>query len=159
MLALDLVLLLISFALMEGVAWGAHKYVMHGFLWVLHRDHHTRENTGFFERNDFFFLLFAAPGILLIYSGVAAGPLDPRLWIGAGISLYGLSYLLMHDLFIHQRFKFPSRVRNPYLLALRKAHRIHHKHLGREEGECFGMLWVPRRFLADARGASHQAPC
>ncbi len=29
-----------AFVLMEGVAWFTHKYVMHGFLWSIHRDHH-----------------------------------------------------------------------------------------------------------------------
>jgi beta-carotene 3-hydroxylase len=23
---------------------------------------------------------------------------------------------------------------------------MHHKHLGKEEGECFGMLWVPFKY-------------
>jgi beta-carotene 3-hydroxylase len=32
------------------------------------------------------------------------------------------------------------------LLAIRRAHKIHHKHLGKEEGECFGMLWVPMKY-------------
>ena len=27
---------------------------------------------------------------------------------------------------------------------------MHHKHLGKEEGECFGMLWVPMRYFKDA---------
>ena len=39
---------------MEGVAWFTHKYVMHGFLWVLHKDHHDRSNHSPFEKNDFF---------------------------------------------------------------------------------------------------------
>jgi beta-carotene 3-hydroxylase len=24
---------------------------------------------------------------------------------------------------------------------------MHHKHLGREDGECFGMLWVPLKYF------------
>ena len=30
---------------MEFVAWFAHKYIMHGFLWSLHKDHHVRDVT------------------------------------------------------------------------------------------------------------------
>ena len=41
---------------MEGVAWFTHRYIMHGLLWHFHRDHHTRDNSGVFEKNDFFFL-------------------------------------------------------------------------------------------------------
>ncbi|PIE48407.1 MAG: beta-carotene hydroxylase [Flavobacteriales bacterium] len=32
---------LVTFVLMEGVTWLTHRYVMHGFLWYLHEDHHT----------------------------------------------------------------------------------------------------------------------
>jgi beta-carotene 3-hydroxylase len=28
---------------------------------------------------------------------------------------------------------------------------MHHKHLGKEHGECFGMLLVPFRFYIDSR--------
>jgi len=47
------VITIVSFTGMEGVAWLAHKYLMHGFLWALHRDHHKKEQYGFFEHNDF----------------------------------------------------------------------------------------------------------
>ena len=43
----------VAFLFMEGVAWFTHKYVMHGFLWVWHRSHHT-PRTGMFELNDLF---------------------------------------------------------------------------------------------------------
>ena len=37
-----------TFIFMEFVAWFTHKYVMHGLLWILHRDHH-QGHEGFFE--------------------------------------------------------------------------------------------------------------
>ena len=42
------------FLLMEPITWATHKYVMHGFLWYLHEDHHQKSD-GFFEKNDAFF--------------------------------------------------------------------------------------------------------
>jgi beta-carotene 3-hydroxylase len=39
---------LISFLLMEVVTWCTHKFVMHGFLWVLHEDHHQPKYQGVF---------------------------------------------------------------------------------------------------------------
>jgi len=75
------------------------------------------------------------------------------VWIGTGIALYGAAYFLVHDIFIHQRFKIFTRTENVYLMAIRKAHKVHHKHLGKEEGECFGMLWVPWKYFVDARKA------
>ena len=45
-----------AYVAMEGVAWTNHKYIMHGFLWVLHESHH-KPHKGRFELNDLFFLL------------------------------------------------------------------------------------------------------
>ena len=53
---------------MEGVTWLTHRYVMHGFLWYLHEDHHKKGN-GFFEKNDWFFVIFAIPSWLCIMLG------------------------------------------------------------------------------------------
>lgn len=60
---MNLLVLIVTFFAMEGVAWLTHRFVMHGLLWVLHKDHHQVE-PGFFEKNDFFFLIFAIPGFL-----------------------------------------------------------------------------------------------
>jgi len=27
---------------------------------------------------------------------------------------------------------------------------MHHKHTGKEDGECFGMLWVPMKYYKEA---------
>ena len=142
-------LVLLAFTGMEGVAWLAHKYLMHGFLWFLHRDHHKKEYYGFFERNDFFFLIFAIPGIACLALG-SYNHIAPAVWIGTGITLYGLCYFLVHDLFIHQRFKIFRNSEHWYLKAIRRAHKMHHKHLGKEDGECFGMLWVPFKYYAES---------
>jgi beta-carotene 3-hydroxylase len=138
-----------AFFAMEFVAWFTHKYIMHGMFWFLHHDHHERGEEGFFERNDFFFLLFAIPGILLLIFGSNAG-FDFRFWLGMGITLYGAAYFFVHDIFIHQRFKIFTRTNNFYFRAIRKAHKIHHKHLGKEDGECFGMLIVPLKYVNEA---------
>jgi beta-carotene 3-hydroxylase len=53
----------------------------------------------------------------------------------------------VHEVFIHQRFKWFRNSDNSYLRAIRRAHKIHHKHRGKEHGECFGMLIVPFRYL------------
>ena len=33
-----------TFFFMEFMAWFSHKYIMHGFLWVLHADHHKKDH-------------------------------------------------------------------------------------------------------------------
>lgn len=143
----------IAFIGMECVAWLTHKYVMHGLLWVLHKDHHKRDDGAFFEKNDFFFLIFAIPGIVCMFFGMLDNYSFP-FWIGLGITFYGMCYFLVHDIFIHQRFRLFRNTDSLYLKAIRKAHKVHHKHLGKEEGECFGMLWVPLRYFKEAISVS-----
>ncbi len=146
-----ILLILSTFFFMEFMAWFTHKYVMHGIGWYFHKDHHQHK-PGFFEKNDVFFLIFAIPSMLLILFGVLAGN-DWRLFMGVGIALYGLCYFLVHDVFIHQRLPWLKRSDNVYLRAIRKAHKVHHKHLGKGEGECFGMLLVPMEYFRAAKRA------
>jgi len=131
---------------MEAIAWLTHKYIMHKVLWNLHRDHHLKDHKGFFERNDFFFLIFAIPGIICLALGMLYKS-SSTLSIGVGITLYGMAYFLVHDVFIHQRFSIFRKTDNRYLKAIRRAHKVHHKHINKENGECFGMLWVPFKYF------------
>jgi len=139
---------LFTYILMEGITWCTHKYVMHGLMWYFHEDHH-RPRGRFFEKNDAFFLIFAVPSCLLIVFGSLA-QFDWRFYAGIGILLYGISYFLIHDVLIHQRFDWFSRTDNVYFRAIRKAHKVHHKHLNKEDGECFGMLFVPKKYFVEA---------
>ncbi len=143
---MNFIIVLLSFIAMEIVAWLTHKYIMHGLLWRLHKDHHKKESKGFFEHNDFFFLIFALPGIVCLYIGMQHY-FNSVFWIGLGITIYGFAYFFVHDIFIHQRFKIFRNAQSPYLKGIRRAHKMHHKHLGKEEGECFGMLWVPFKYF------------
>ena len=138
-----------AFWFMEFMAWFAHKYVMHGFLWVLHVDHH-RKPPGFFEKNDAFFLIFAIPSWLCIMLGMMQGS-PASVAFGAGIALYGLTYFLVHEIFVHQRFKVLRNTEILYFKALRRAHKMHHKHLDKSPGENFGLLIFPKRYLEEER--------
>ncbi len=134
-----------TFWFMEFMAWFAHKFVMHGFLWYLHRDHHQGAK-GFFQKNDTFFLIFAIPSWLFTMFGMMHG-FDWKFYIGIGILIYGIAYFLIHDVLIHQRFDWFKNVNNFYFKAIRKAHRNHHKYLQKEDGESFGMLWVHPKYF------------
>ena len=139
------------FFTMEWVAWATHKYVMHGFLWVLHKDHHVKE-PGFFEKNDAFFLIFAIPSWLCIMLGMMHSSWI-AVSIGAGIAVYGFAYFLVHEIFIHQRIKWLRNTNITYFKAIRRAHKMHHKHLGKYEGESFGMLIIASKYLKQERKA------
>lgn len=149
---INILIVLAAFVGMECVAWLAHKYLMHGLLWSLHHDHHQRDDSDFFEKNDYFFIIFAIPGILCLLVGLNAG-FNAFFWIGLGITLYGFTYFIVHDVFIHQRFRIFRNTDSVYLKAIRRAHKMHHKHLGKYQGECFGMLWVPIKYFREAKNA------
>jgi beta-carotene 3-hydroxylase len=149
-IGLPILLTVLTFIVMEGVTWLTHKYVMHGIGWRLHDDHHNKDHSHFLEWNDAFFVIFALLSMIFFALGTFMPSLRLMLFIGIGITLYGAAYFLVHDIFIHQRFKLFTRTDNFYFRALRKAHKVHHKHLGKEEGECFGMLWVPLKYFREA---------
>ena len=138
------------FLSMEFTAWLTHKYLMHGLLWFLHEDHHKPHDESFFEKNDYFFLIFALPGITAIYFGWQNN-FSSVFYVGLGITLYGFAYFFIHDLFIHQRIPILRNTNIRYFKALRKAHKVHHKHLGKEDGECFGMLLISYKYFKEAK--------
>jgi len=145
---LYILITLATFCLMEPITWLTHRYVMHGFLWYLHEDHHQK-GEGFFEKNDAFFIIIAVPSWLCIMLGSMHG----AYWvvsIGAGIAMYGFAYFLVHEIIIHQRFKLFTRSNSRYIKAIRWAHKMHHKHLGKHHGESFGMLFFPIRYWKQA---------
>lgn len=121
-------------------------------MWYFHEDHHkpAPKLFGFFEKNDVFFLIFAVPGWLCIMLGLMYAAYT-SVFIGAGITVYGFCYFLVHEVFIHRRLNWFKNSDNVYLRAIRKAHKVHHKHLGKEDGECFGMLIVPPKYFKEAR--------
>jgi len=135
-----------TFLTMEGITWCTHKFVMHGFMWYFHEDHHQPKYENPLERNDIFFVIFAAPSIALFYFGINP-ELNYMFFIGLGILFYGVAYFLVHDVLIHQRFKWFKNTNNRYLKGLRKAHKIHHKKLYKFDGECFGMLFAPFKYF------------
>jgi len=139
---------LAAVGMMEFVAWSAHKYLMHGLLWSWHEDHHKphHEKDGFFEKNDRFFLVFAIPSAACYIIGSAT----PHFWlffVGVGISIYGLIYFLIHDVYIHQRFKWFRQLDSRYSRAILRAHGAHHAKQTKEDCESFGLLVVENKFF------------
>ena len=136
---------ILAFFFMECAAWFTHKFLMHGLFWNLHEDHH--QPTGkLFQKNDLFFLVFAIPSWLCIMLGMMNENYF-SVGFGSGIALYGLVYFLVHDVLIHRRFKWFDKTENTYFRAIRRAHKVHHKNLYKEDGTCFGMLIVSFKYF------------
>ncbi len=139
---------LAAFAAMEFVAWFAHKYIMHGILWSWHEDHHNPHTVeGFFEKNDRFFLVFAIPSAICYIIGSAVPGYFWLFFVGVGISIYGLVYFLIHDVYIHRRFKWFKKLDNAYSQAILRAHGAHHARKTKEDGESFGLLVVGKKYF------------
>ena len=135
-----------TFCFMEFMACFSHKYIMHGFLWSLHKDHHVKDHDSWFERNDFFFIFYAVVSMAFVISWTELGFVY-GLPIAIGIFLYGLTYFIVHDIFIHRRFKLFRNANNWYAKGIRRAHKMHHKNIKKGGGECFGMLFVPFKYF------------
>jgi beta-carotene 3-hydroxylase len=127
---------------MEAVAWASHRYVMHGFGWAWHRDHHE-PHDGLFEKNDRYALVGAAMSIAMFALGspwiMGGGAWESGTWIGLGILGYGIIYTLIHDGLVHQRY-FRWVPRRGYARRLVQAHRLHHATIGKEGGVSFGFV-------------------
>ncbi|MCU0429849.1 MAG: sterol desaturase family protein [Cytophagaceae bacterium] len=149
MTPLHILTFILAFFGMEFVAWFSHKYIMHGFLWHLHEDHHS-ENHKLFQKNDYFILIFAIPSWLTIMLGMMYQN-QYSVITGIGIAVYGFVYFVLHEIFIHQRFKFLRKLDHWYFKGIRRAHKIHHKTIGKEGSSCFGMLIVPLKYFKEAK--------
>lgn len=137
-------------AYMEYVAWFTHKYVMHGFLWILHEDHHRPKDRGF-QKNDLFALFFSFVSFVLIYSGLR-WQWTPLASAGFGVALYGVGYVLFHDVMFHRRIRgLRIRSRGRYLQRIVRAHRVHHQRGGRSDSVSFGFLYASKRYAEPGR--------
>ena len=155
----NLLLLFGSFMLMESVAWFSHKYIMHGFLWKWHKDHHINdlktENKRtaplfVWEKNDRFFLIYAIPAIVLMIIGFAV-EMWSLVYIASGITLYGLTYFIFHEIVYHKRLNAAilHRSAGRYIRALIRAHRGHHHPKNKKEFNSFGLLVFPMRYFKE----------
>ncbi|MBX7489619.1 beta-carotene hydroxylase [Erythrobacter sp. SAORIC-644] len=140
---------------MEWVAWASHKYIMHGFAWAWHRDHHEPHDN-LLEKNDLFAIVGAVASISMFAIGspmvLGSGAWWPGTWIGLGILFYGIIYTLVHDGLVHQRY-FQWVPKRGYAKRLVQAHKLHHATVGKEGGVSFGFVLArdPARLKAELR--------
>ena len=141
---LNISLLLTAFFFMEFVAWFTHKYVMHGFLWSWHKSHHSIRK-GIFERNDLFATVFSIPAIILIITG-SFFEIYEIMFIGFGITTYGIFYVIFHDIIVHRRINIKFKATSAYMKRIINAHYIHHRKHTKHGCEAFGFLYAPPKY-------------
>ena len=123
---------------MEFFAWYAHKYIMHGWGWAWHRDHHEPHDNAL-EKNDLFAVVFGTIVFLMFWIGYYVS--DALWWAAFGITLYGVIYTLVHDGLVHQRY-FRWVPKKGYAKRLVQAHKLHHATIGKEGGVSFGFVFA-----------------
>jgi len=140
---------------MEGLAWASHRYVMHGFGWGWHRDHHEPHDR-LLEKNDLYALFGAGISIAMFALGspwvMGVQAWWPGTWIGLGVLIYGVIYSLIHDGLVHQRW-FRHVPRGGYAKRLVQAHKLHHATTSKEGGVSFGFVLArdPARLKQELR--------
>lgn len=133
---------------MEWVARMMHKYIMHGQGWCLHYDHHNKRRA-IFEKNDLYFFFFAGLSFVLIFFGLRSG-LYEMAAAGFGVALYGIGYVLFHDIMFHRRFRWIKiKPNHPYLKRIINAHRMHHATVTQGGAVSFSFLWAPKFYAPD----------
>ena len=142
-------IILAALIAMELFAWYAHKYIMHGWGWAWHRDHHEpHDNT--LEKNDLFAVVF---GTIVFFMFLIGYYVSAALWWTAfGITLYGVIYTLVHDGLVHQRY-FKWVPKRGYAKRLVQAHKLHHATIGKEGGVSFGFVFArdPAKLKAELK--------
>ena len=141
---------IVAFFAMEFAAWALHKYVMHGFLWNLHEDHHVINKDAIYQKNDYFALFFAVPSFFSILYG-NLGQVPFLEGAGYGVMLYGIVYFIVHEVAIHRRWKF-FNLNGRYIESLRIAHQHHHQVRTKVGATNFGMLLPPLRYFTQSLG-------
>lgn len=136
-----------AFLAMEPITYAAHRWVMHGPGMRLHRSHHLPP-AGRLEANDWFPVIFALVVGSMMAIGFNVDGASALVWIGIGVTLYGATYALVHDGYIHHRLPWIGARRRRGFQPLAEAHELHH----RFGGEPYGMLLpvVPRAVRARA---------
>ena len=134
---------LLTVLFMEGFAYVAHRRLMHGPGWFLHKSHH-RPRTGTFELNDLYAVIFAVPSISLFWYGIGLGHGAFYAWIGGGIAAYGAIYFGFHDVIVHKRIGHRYLPKSTYMKRIMQAHRLHHVVETKDGTVSFGFLWAPK---------------
>ncbi len=137
--AVLLVVTLVTAAAMEPWARILHGRIWHSVLWNMHRSHHELR-LGRFERNDALSFLHApiAAGLVVVGCQLEGTARAAIIGVGAGMTLFGFAYVLVHDGLVHERLSIPFLMRFRFFRSVRGAHLVHHRHGGAPYGLFLG---------------------
>lgn len=156
-IAVGAVVALVVAAAMEPWARLLHGRVWHHRLWRIHRTHHGRRR-GRFETNDALSAAHAPLAAALVMIGCNLHGFASAIAIGAGagMTLFGVAYVIVHDGLVHGRLPVAFLARVGALRRIRDAHAVHHA----RGNAPYGLFLGPRELTRAprARGARPSAP-
>jgi beta-carotene 3-hydroxylase len=127
---------LAAFVAMEPFAALAHRVVMHrGRGWAWHASHHRARRrpdrprpraAHEFEANDWFPVVFSVATVAVLVLGTTIDGWQALVWIGSGVTAYGVAYLVVHDGYVHARAGELPGSGCRYVRWVRAAHARHH---------------------------------
>jgi beta-carotene 3-hydroxylase len=129
----------LSFILMELLSYVLHRYIFHGLFWRIHKTHHESSHS-VFELNDLFSFSFSIAAIVLMIIGLQENILESLSFpIGMGITIYGILYFIIHDIYTHKRFA-KLKTDNRIINIIKKAHQKHHQSAKKIGNEPYGLF-------------------
>jgi len=131
----SILLAVVAFLAMEPITAATHRWVMHGVGEFLHRSHHRQTDTRW-EANDWYPVMFAAAVNVALFAGFNWDGFGSLVPVAIGVTVYGATYALVHDVYIHGRLGWFTNRRVAVFDRLADAHRIHHLY----NAAPFGML-------------------
>ena len=152
---------LAAFGFMGFFAWSNHKYLMHGAWCKWHKEHHKRDSkkakmakvtlntiAKHFEMNDRFLIMYPTPTIIIMIVGFLLN-IPLLIAIGSGVTAYGLTYFIIHNMIIHKRPPLPClhKMDDRHIRAIARAHLVHHLPQSKTDFSNYGLLIFPTRFF------------
>lgn len=164
---------------MEYVARYEHKYLWHSrWIWFIHASHHHQRSRfgagpskhdaesnkyvspkdSTFELNDIFPAVFSTTAMIIIYWGILPpGSMTKDIAFGSavGISIYGTSYFIGHDLCAHERggksFAMFLRQWFPLMAKCADVHNLYHHKIDLDADEDSDPYGAPYGFWLGPR--------
>lgn len=121
-----LVIVVLAFLATEPLAALLHRRIMHRPRERWHRSHHLPPTDRPVEPNDRYPLIIAVATIIVFAIATRVDALRPVIWIATGVTLWGLGYLVVHDVCVHGRGLGRPVGTRGYVAYVRRAHRAHH---------------------------------
>lgn len=134
---------LAGFVGMEILSYIVHRFVFHGVFWRIHKTHHEPKSAeSHLEHNNIFSVFFTVLALVMMWIGKESPLNSAPFALGTGISLYGILYFIIHDMFTHRRF-LPFNSTSAVLKIIRRAHQKHHQSISKDGNEPYGLFLFP----------------